>query len=406
VSQATPAEHHVVVDMTPLGSGGQNGGAGLVATTLVHHLSKLAPELALTLLTSDASHAELASLDASNVRRQCVTSSPSSRSLARGVANKLLPTQARERLRTVWSLTKSRRYATVVGQLRPDLLLCPFTIPYFWQPGVPCVSIVYDLQHLAYPDFFTAEQRVSRQRHVAEAYARSARVVCISEYVRGTLLASLKASPERVATIPLGVLQNLASPDRAVIDRLGLRGAKFLLYPANYWPNKNHPQLFEALSLYSRSHPVSQLRLVLTGFPNALMRSLEKTANSLALSDAIIFAGYVRSEELAALLDSCVGLVFPSLYEGFGMPVLEAMARNRPVLCSNVTSLPEVAGDAAIYFDPANPAEIAAAIDALADPVRVADLVRRGRARAAQFGDGATMAAKYLAVLQGVLDVT
>jgi glycosyltransferase involved in cell wall biosynthesis len=391
--------------MTPLASGGQNGGAALVATALVHHLSQQAPEWSLTLLTSDASHAELAPLDAPNVRRQCVARGPSSRSLASGVVDKLLPIEARERLRAVWAWRRSKRYAEVAGELRPDLLLCPFTVPYFWQPGVPCVSIVYDLQHLAYPGFFTTEQCLNRQRHVTDAYARSVRVVCISEYVRSTLLASLKASPERVVTIPLGVLQDSAYADEAVIDRLGLRGTDFLLYPANFWPHKNHTRLFEALRLYHQANPDSHLRLVLTGFPNALMHSLEKTATSLGLSDAIVFAGYVRSKELAALLDSCLGLVFPSLYEGFGMPVLEAMARNKPVLCSNVTSLPEVAGAAAMYFDPTNPAEIAAAIGALADPARVADLVRRGRERAAEFGDGATMAARYLEVLQDALDV-
>jgi glycosyltransferase involved in cell wall biosynthesis len=393
--------------MTPLGAGGENGGAGLVATTLVRHLSTLAPELALTLLTCQASHAELAPLEAPNVRRQCVVRTPASPSrVVRGVIDKLLPLRARVRLKqAMWTQRTSRHLADVAAGLHADLLLCPFTVPYFWKPDVPCVSIVYDLQHLTYPDFFTREQRLNRQRQLTEACARSARVVCISEYVRTTVVASVKISSERVVTIPLGVLQEPVSADLTVIDRLGLRGSEFLLYPANYWPHKNHTTLFEALRLFRLSHPGSQLRLVLTGAPNGLMRSLEITARSVLPPGAVVFAGYVRSAELAALFDGCVGLVFPSLYEGFGMPVLEAMARGKPVVCSNVTSLPDIAGDAAIYFDPRAPAEIATAIGALSDTARVTDLLMRGRKRAATFGDGETMAARYLAVLQDVLAV-
>jgi glycosyltransferase involved in cell wall biosynthesis len=121
-------------------------------------------------------------------------------------------------------------------------------------------------------------------------------------------------------------------------------------------------------------------------------------------SGSVVFSGYVRPEELAALLGACTALIFPSLYEGFGMPVLEAMASGKPVLCSRVTSLPEVADDVAIYFDPAEPAQIAAAIDALfQDDARIAGQVARGRARGKSFGDGRAMAERYLAEFDRVL---
>jgi glycosyltransferase involved in cell wall biosynthesis len=96
-------------------------------------------------------------------------------------------------------------------------------------------------------------------------------------------------------------------------------------------------------------------------------------------------------------------VIFPSLYEGFGMPVLEAMAAGKPVLCSNVTSLPEVAGDAAIYFDPTDPRQIAEAISALHDADRVAHVVKRGLERATSFGDGRRMAADYLSLFRTML---
>jgi glycosyltransferase involved in cell wall biosynthesis len=299
---------------------------------------------------------------------------------------------------TVWSLRTSRRYAHVAEEQPPDLLFCPFTVPYFWQSGTPCVSIVYDLQHLTYPEFFTHDQRLNRQRHIADACARSERVVCISDYVRGRLLANVEVCPPRVVTIPLGVLHDPASPDPSILDRLGLRGTPFLLYPANFWPHKNHATLFEAMRL----RQPSPLRLVCTGVPNAYMRTLQETAQALLPPDQIVFAGYVREQELAALLEACAALIFPSLYEGFGMPVLEAMACGKPVLTSNVTSLPEVGGDAAIYFDPKQPSDIAAAIEVLQDDRRVADLVQRGLAWSATFGDGKVMAERYLAIFEQV----
>jgi glycosyltransferase involved in cell wall biosynthesis len=395
---------HVVVDMTPLEGNGQNGGAGLVAKSLVRHIAALAPSFKVTLLTAQTSHAELSALDAPNVRRQCVVTRPMSRSVARAVGDRLLPPAARARVkRGYWSLSGARRFASTTDKLQPDLLFCPFTVPYFWRPSVPCVSIVYDLQHVTYPEFFTPEQRLNRQRHVEDACRRSEHVVCISEYVRGTLLAGVDIAPERVSTIPLGLLHDAASADWAAIGRLGLNDADFLLYPANFWPHKNHPVLFEALAAYRDDHPKSHLRLVCTGAPNALMSSLRSTAEALLPSGSVVFAGYIPAQELSALLSACRAVVFPSLYEGFGMPVLEALACGKPVLCSNVTGLTEVAGDAAIYFDPTHPREIAEAIAALHSQDRVVDLVKRGRERAKRFGDGQRMATDYLSLFQSVL---
>jgi glycosyltransferase involved in cell wall biosynthesis len=390
--------------MTPLEGNGQNGGAGLVAASLVHHLSALAPEFRFTLLTAESSHAELASLDGPNVQRHCVRSRSTSPTRARQLVDRLLPPQTRVRLkRAYWSLRTSQKYSQLTEDLRPDLLFSPFTVPYFWRPGIPSISIVYDLQQVTYPEFFSPEQRLNRQRHIQDACTRSEGVVCISDYVRGTLLAGFDVRPERVTTIPLGLLRETARADPEVIDRLGLKDAEFLLYPANFWPHKNHLGLFEAISVYLAAHPDSRLRLVCTGAPNTLLHSLQAAARTRLPSDTVVFPGYLAEQELAALLDACAALIFPSLYEGFGMPILEAMAAEKPVLCSKVTSLPEVAGDAAIYFDPTDPRQIAESIEALANRARIADLVSRGRARAQSFGDGQRMATEYLSLFRAVL---
>jgi glycosyltransferase involved in cell wall biosynthesis len=134
------------------------------------------------------------------------------------------------------------------------------------------------------------------------------------------------------------------------------------------------------------------------------MHTLSSAAESLLPPGTVVFAGYVRPQEYVALLQATQAVIFPSLYEGFGMPILEAMASGKPVLCSTVTSLPEVAGEAATYFDPTDPHRIASAIDALhREPEQIADTVTLGRKRASAFGRGRDMAERYLALFEQVL---
>ena len=119
-----------------------------------------------------------------------------------------------------------------------------------------------------------------------------------------------------------------------------------------------------------------------------------------------MFAGYVVERDLRTLLAEARALVFPSLYEGFGLPVLEAMAAGKPVLCSRVTNLPHLAGDAARYFDPNDPNDLASAIAFLEDePAAVADLVQRGLARAAALGTSRDTARRYLEIFDEVVAV-
>jgi glycosyltransferase involved in cell wall biosynthesis len=125
----------------------------------------------------------------------------------------------------------------------------------------------------------------------------------------------------------------------------------------------------------------------------------------LGVSEHICLPGYVSTDELTVLYQSARALIFPSLYEGFGMPVLEAMANGVPVLCSNMTSLPEVAGDAALFFDPRSPKSIAQAIETIlnASSQQKQDLIQKGHARVKFFGDAKRMAHEYALVLEKTL---
>lgn len=228
----------------------------------------------------------------------------------------------------------------------------------------PAATTVLDLQHEFLPGFFSRSELAYRRLVYGWTVRRSRIVITISEHARQTLIERLGLPPERVRAIHLAVDLERFSP-------AGGQREDFLLYPANRWPHKNHPRLFEAFELLRRERP--DLRLVLTGAGH----------DREPLPDRVEARGFVSADELVGLYRRAAALVFPSLYEGFGQPPLEAMACGCPVAVSNSTSLPEVCGDAAAYFDPLSPEDIARAVgELLAEP---ADHVERGLRRAARF---------------------
>jgi glycosyltransferase involved in cell wall biosynthesis len=233
-------------------------------------------------------------------------------------------------------------------------------IPRVERPAA--VTTVHDLQHEHYPRFFSRAELAYRHAVYGWTVERSRMLIAISEHARTTLLERYGLDAQRVRTIHLGIDHSRFSPD-------GRQRKPFLLYPANRWRHKNHDRLFEAFALLRRERP--ELRLVLTGTGH----------DASALPAGVESRGHVSAEELVDLYRSAACLVFPSLYEGFGLPPLEAMACGCPVAGSNAASLPEVCGDAAEYFDPTSAEDMAAAV------LRALDghLVERGLARAAGF---------------------
>ena len=227
----------------------------------------------------------------------------------------------------------------------------------------PSVVTLFDLQHLDLPQLFSRSERAFR----AFAYHRSVRgadrIIFSSTFVAERAIEQLQLDASRVRVIPLGIDGERWSPATGPRER-------FLLYPARRWPHKNHARLFDAFALLRHTHP--ELTLVLTG-----------GGEYGTLPPGVEARGLVYEAELLSLYRRAAAVVFPSLYEGFGQPPLEAMACGCPVACSNQASLPEVCGEAAALFDPSDPEAIAAAVErVLAEPQR---WTRLGLARAASY---------------------
>src|SRR4051812_30847595 len=236
------------------------------------------------------------------------------------------------------------------------------TVPHARRP--PSALTMLDVQHEFHPDFFPRWELAYRRLVYPRAARRARIVIAISAHVKETLVGRLGLDPDRVRVIHLGVDLDRFTP--VTVPR-----EPFLLYPANRWPHKNHDRLFEALGLIRRERP--ELRLVLTGAGH----------EGNPVPDGVEVRGRVADEELLRLFRTASALVFPSLYEGFGQPPLEAMACGCPVAAAPSGAIPEVCGDAALYFDPTSPESIAETVEqVLAHPE---ELVTRGLERAAEF---------------------
>jgi glycosyltransferase involved in cell wall biosynthesis/SAM-dependent methyltransferase len=403
----------VAVDLTPVLPGGENGGAKVMTLELIRHLSRMRPDCEFLLLTSGRTHEELAHLDGSSVRRICVDrpgavqrASDNLAIHARRLLARFLPSAALEKLSGVYQEVSERGASggSLLRDLKAQLLFCPFTAPLFFDPAVPVVSVIYDLQHVFYPQFFDAAEILQRDRNLQRTIRVASKIVCISEYVRQTVLDHFKISPERLATIHIMAPDRLAKDqpaDAKVLASLGLQPERFWLYPANFWPHKNHELLLTVFGMYRALHPVSDQKLVLTGAPGKRRDELIDASRRMGLSEHVVFPGYLPDGSFSALMNGCLAVIFPSLFEGFGMPLLEAMAAGKPVMCSNSTSLPEVAGGAALLFDPRKPAEMLEAITRVEQDSELRRVLReRGAQRVAAFGGPEEMTALYLKVFQ------
>ncbi|MBA3429245.1 MAG: glycosyltransferase family 4 protein [Actinobacteria bacterium] len=267
-----------------------------------------------------------------------------------------------------------RRYAGL------DLVHHPLTIAV--PPlALPTVVTVHDLQHLDLPHLFSRSERLFRRRAHEGSARRAIAVIVPSQFVRRSVVEQLGLPPERVFAIPHGIDHERFRPGTE--SREG-----FLLYPGRPWPHKNHARLFEALVLLRRERP--ELELVLTGGGHGRG----------PFPDGVRVRGLVGPAELVSLYQRAACLVFPSRYEGFGQPPLEAMACGCPVAASRATAIPEAVGDAAALFDPEDPEDIAAVVSAvLESPAR---LVAAGLARASAF-TWAETARRHEAVYSSIL---
>lgn len=284
----------------------------------------------------------------------------------------------------------------------PDSLQNPYkkyasvalSMPGFIFPDVyplKNVLVVPDIQHEFFPQFFEAKVLATRNKNYTDSIHHADHLCAISEFTRQTLIERLDVTPERITTTYLAA-DPIFNPNRRksnekgeIVRKYNLPVGEYLLFPGNTWPHKNHKAAFQALYILKEEYHISPL-LVCTGSPKNMHKELVDMLHELRLEDNVRFLGYCPSRDLPSLYEGALMTIFPSLFEGFGMPVVESMLCDCPVVCSNTSCLPEIAGDAALLIDPHSPAEIANAIQrCMTDTALREDMIIRGRKQAAKF---------------------
>jgi glycosyltransferase involved in cell wall biosynthesis len=266
------------------------------------------------------------------------------------------------------------------------------------------VVTVHDLSYLTVPQYADPGLRQYLATAVPRSLRRAAHVVAVSEATRRDIIAHLGLPPGRVTTVYNGVDPRFRPLDpaarAATRARLGLP-ERFILTVGTIEPRKNHVGLLRAFVRLAAAQP--DLSLLIGGRRGWLDGPIFEEAARLGLGERVRFLGAVPDADLPALLGAASVFAFPSWYEGFGLPPLEAMACGTPVVTSNASSLPEVVGEAGLLVDPGDDAALAAALGrALTDEALRADLARRGPDRAARFTWAAT-ARRLLEVFQRAL---
>ncbi len=269
----------------------------------------------------------------------------------------------------------------------PDVLLVPAHVLPLIHPRRSVVTI-HDLGYLREPQAHRPLDRLyldlSNRYHVRAA----ARLLAISQATKDDLVSRYRVAPERVVVTHLAAGEDMrpvedAARMAAVRARYGLAG-EYLLYVGTLQPRKNLARLMQGFAPVAAQHPA--LQLVLAGKKGWMYEDIFAQVRQLGLEGRVVFTGYVDTADLPALYSGALAFVFPSLYEGFGMPVLEAMACGAPVVAANTSSLPEVAGDAALLVDPTDVDAISGALARLAgDAALRRELRARGLAQAARF---------------------
>jgi glycosyltransferase involved in cell wall biosynthesis len=268
-----------------------------------------------------------------------------------------------------------------------DLFHSPdFTLPPL-RHGVRSLLTVHDLSFIRTPETAVPGLRAYLNRAVPNSVARADHILADSEATRQDIIEAYRTSPDKISVLYSGVDRRFAPVTdpawlKSIRARYEIGDSPYILSVGTIQPRKNYPRLIEAFRALDRP----DLKLVIAGGRGWLESPLVDLVKSARLEGRVRFLGFVADDDLPALYSAASLFAFPSLYEGFGLPVLEAMACDIPVVTSRVSSLPEVAGDAALLVDPTDVSALGEALArALADTAERRRLIEAGRARVRMF---------------------
>jgi glycosyltransferase involved in cell wall biosynthesis len=356
------------IDLTPVLPGAENGGAKFAALEFIKvFLSDFGDRFHLTLFVPEIALEELRTDFLSRVDLQCTR-------FGRRTANPLGA--------AIEELKNQRRIRLICRKKSIQVFYSPFGRFLSVPLAIPFVAQVHDLIHLDYPETLPALDCLWRHFNLLKLSLRRATFQVSSEFTRQRLHAAYSIPLDRVERTYLPIHGRFTAE-----IRFGPReGACCFVYPARAWPHKNHVNLLRAYSVYREKLSERAWNLILTAGDDMRTARLRSLASSLGLGTKVQFLGEVGEGELHRIYQSASALVFPSRYEGFGIPLVEAMYFGLPIICGRTGSQPEVAGDAALYVDVEDPQDIADAMANLTeDSILRERLVANGKRQLQSF---------------------
>lgn len=255
-------------------------------------------------------------------------------------------------------------YQVPMSLYRPDVIHVPFQVLRHTFRAAPVVVSIMDIQHEYYPEYFGDAELASRRSSYLESIDGADHVIAISNFTKQTLVEKLDIDPRKITVVHLCHDSSLYHKNIEPSDTVSLP-KRYFYYPAATWKHKNHARLIDAFSKYRKETKDYSVKLIFSGIRKTESDPILKQIEKLGLEKHIIWLGHIDRSLLPQVYKQALGMVYPSEFEGFGIPLLEAMAVGCPVAASDCTSIPEIAGDAAEYFDPTNLAEIVAAMKIL-----------------------------------------
>lgn len=291
--------------------------------------------------------------------------------------------------------SKERRFAAIAFEhLALPLLIRKHRIEVFHSPGniapiwLPCASVVtvHTLHHYLLPQMIARSSRIYRRALMPRSVSRADVIIAVSNYLRSKLIELLDVEAEKIDTIYEAVDESFSKNSKPPSPWAGTLPEKYILFVSALWPYKNVHTVLKALGLLNKNYSgVFPLVVAGSGW-DSYRAQLTALAREEGLEGSVIFLGHVPNDWIGSLYARASLLVYPSLEEYFGFPLLEAMTAGTPVVASNRSSIPEVIGDAGILIDPENPREIAAAIwSVMHDASLRGELIERGLRRAREF---------------------
>jgi len=279
-------------------------------------------------------------------------------------------------------LILAKTLSQIIEENKIDFWFCPLLDLFPRCLKIPSAVTIPDMQHEHYSEFFKKEVLLWRKNNLKPSCDIADIVFTLSEFSAKDISEKLGIEKDKIVPAYIGcsdIFKNQKIKGNVFFKAKYDLPDKYIFYPANFWPHKNHENLFRAVKQYKKIFK-KDINLVLTGYDENNLPVIEKNIESLGLKNNVRILGYLDAGDMPFVYANAQALVFPSLFEGFGMPIIEAMWQDCPVLCSKNTSLPEIGKDAVLYIDPENPKDIALKINEIIENKKLRNaLIEKGR---------------------------